>query len=58
MGGRLVCSTGDDDVGICNAMDDDCDDVVDNGAGCPCRLERYGGHVYLFCGAASWTTAR
>jgi hypothetical protein len=45
----LVCGSGDDDLERCNAQDDDCDGTVDDSAGCPCRLERSGGHVYLFC---------
>ena len=34
---------------VCNGIDDDCDSTVDSAAACPCNLERYGNHTYLFC---------
>jgi hypothetical protein len=33
---------------VCNARDDDCDDVIDE-AGCECDVRRNLGSVYLFC---------
>jgi hypothetical protein len=33
----------------CNGIDEDCDGVADDGGVCPCNVEDYGGHVYLFC---------
>jgi hypothetical protein len=43
----------------CNGVDDDCDGVADSSATCPCNINRYGGHVYLFCATVSdWWDAR
>ncbi|NOY94667.1 MAG: hypothetical protein GXP55_26110 [Deltaproteobacteria bacterium] len=42
---------------VCNAIDDDCDGMRDE-EGCPCDVLENGGHVYLFCAAANWTSAR
>ncbi len=56
----------DDDPGrfaanpeVCNGLDDDCDDLADVGAGCPCDLQVHEGHSYLLCEAAlGWFDAR
>jgi hypothetical protein len=43
----------------CNGIDDDCDDLADVGAGCPCPVQVQGGHSYLFCETElSWSAAR
>jgi hypothetical protein len=43
----------------CNGLDDDCDGTIDDGAGCPCEVETYGGHAYQLCPTArSWLAAR
>jgi len=43
----------------CNGLDDDCDGVIDDGAGCPCTLRHLGGKAYLFCtGRLSWPDAQ
>ncbi len=45
-------------VEVCNGLDDDCDTVIDNGAGCPCTLRHLRGHAYLFCTSrVSWSDA-
>jgi hypothetical protein len=57
------CDDGDADVNPaasedCNGIDDDCDGDADSDSVCPCDVERYGSHVYLFCdSASSWWTA-
>ena len=57
-GAELRCSdTSDDNLEVCNGLDDDCDGVIDEDAGCPCQRESYGDHSYLFCDAAAWTSA-
>ena len=33
----------------CDAFDDDCDGRVDEGGDCPCPVQRYDEHTYLFC---------
>jgi len=33
----------------CNGVDDDCDGTLDDAGDCPCNLESYDGHSYLFC---------
>ena len=58
------CDDSDQDVNpgaseACNGVDDDCDGVVDSSAACPCDVQRYLGHVYLFCEqVADWWDAR
>ena len=43
----------------CNARDDDCSGLIDDGAPCPCALEYDSGGVYMFCTVASdWFSAR
>lgn len=49
-----VCTSTDE---LCNAMDDDCDGVIDE-EGCPCEVATHGGSVYLLCSsAAPWLDA-
>ena len=48
------CDDGDGDVNpgaseVCNGIDDDCDGTADSSSVCPCDVERYNSHVYLFC---------
>jgi large repetitive protein len=44
---------------VCDTVDNDCDGSKDNDGLCPCDVDEYGGHVYMYCAtAASWTTAR
>jgi hypothetical protein len=58
------CDDDDDEInpGVleeCNGVDDDCDGAADSDLVCPCNLEEYGGHTYLFCDDVSnWTNAR
>ncbi len=55
--GELTCIDGvpicnDDEASrseVCDGVDNDCDGVVDNGAGCPCTIEHWAGHAYLAC---------
>lgn len=44
----------------CDAADNDCDSVVDEGAGvCPATVEAYDGHTYLFVATRTdWVTAQ
>ena len=43
----------------CNGIDDDCDGLLDDTSGCPCGVEQYDGHAYLFCETAlDWGDAR
>jgi len=49
-GGSVSCGdTTGDNAETCNAVDDDCDGVIDEGAGCPCTRVTRGGNSYLFC---------
>jgi hypothetical protein len=60
-GSALVCiESSDARVEVCNGVDDDCDGVIDEDAGCPCPQESYGGRSYLFCSepARNWRDAR
>jgi len=42
----------------CDGVDEDCDNVVDDGATCPCNLEHDGDHAYQFCTSKrKWTRA-
>jgi len=48
------CDDGEPDINpgvseTCNGIDDDCDGSLDSAAACPCNLESYGDHSYLFC---------
>jgi hypothetical protein len=58
------CDDGDLDVNpgeadICDTIDNDCDGSKDNDGLCPCDVNEYGGHVYMYCtSTATWTTAR
>lgn len=58
-GTGLRCSDlSTDDVEVCDGENDDCDMLIDEGAGCPCPVETFGGHGYLFCETgASWQDA-
>jgi hypothetical protein len=43
----------------CNGLDDDCDGSYDEGSVCPCYVETYDSHPYMFCtSVAPWTTAQ
>ncbi|MBN2497591.1 MAG: hypothetical protein JXR96_23560 [Deltaproteobacteria bacterium] len=44
----------------CNSLDDDCDGRLDEGQGtCPCVIEEWHGHTYMFCPEEiNWDTAR
>jgi len=64
--GTMVCDgTGlrcndltEDDVEICNGLDDDCDGEIDQGDVCPCTHDTFGDHSYLFCATgAGWQAA-
>jgi hypothetical protein len=47
------------EVESCNGVDDDCDGMIDDAAGCPCDVVTIGGRAYLFCGAPqAWSAAR
>jgi hypothetical protein len=44
---------------ICNAVDDDCDTVVDNTGACPCPTTTRGSRLYMTCGSlVAWGRAR
>ena len=42
---------------VCDTVDNDCDGSKDEDGLCPCDVEEYGGHVYMFCTSASTWTA-
>lgn len=43
---------------LCNALDDDCNDLVDDEADCPCTIEYYDASTYQYCTvAADWDEA-
>jgi large repetitive protein len=43
---------------VCDALDNDCNGTADDGGVCPCPVEEYDGHSYMFCSSgASWTSA-
>ena len=53
----LDVNPGESDV--CDTIDNDCDGSKDNDGLCPCDVDEYGGHAYMYCTtAASWTSAR
>jgi large repetitive protein len=59
------CDDDDDDIHPyapedCDAFDQDCDGVIDNGADdCPCTQRNYGANSYWFCNSTKkWTNAR
>ena len=45
---------------VCDTLDNNCDGSIDEGGVCPCDVEVYDGHVYLFCNATTedWDDAR
>ena len=58
------CDDGDSDINPaasedCNGLDDDCSGYADDGGVCPCSVETYDGHPYMFCEySESWTNAQ
>ncbi len=58
------CDDSDDDIWPgapedCDGLDQSCDDVVDDDADCPCDMDWYGDHAYMFCDSkAKWTSAQ
>ncbi|MAY79536.1 MAG: hypothetical protein CL930_02025 [Deltaproteobacteria bacterium] len=43
----------------CNGADDNCDGSVDEGEVCPCTVDYYDGHAYMFCNSRQrWSNAR
>ena len=38
---------------VCDAFDNDCNTLIDDGNVCVCPVEYYSGHAYMFCGLAS-----
>ncbi|AKT37218.1 uncharacterized protein CMC5_013490 [Chondromyces crocatus] len=47
-------------IELCNGIDDDCDEVVDEGAcsaGCTGTVNPANGHSYTFCSSANWANA-
>jgi hypothetical protein len=45
-------------VEICNGRTDDCDARIDEGAMCPCPVQHFGTHAYLYCPTdESWDEA-
>ena len=53
----VACATGQNNVEVCNAADDDCNGVIDEG--CPCTVKLYASHRYYFCGEwKTWAQAR
>ena len=56
------CDDGDIDINpgesdVCDTVDNDCDGSKDNDGLCPCDVEEYGGHAYMFCEVpVAWTT--
>jgi hypothetical protein len=44
---------------VCNGLDDDCDDAIDEGAGCPCPVAQVGDVPLLLCDQSlEWPAAR
>ncbi len=44
---------------VCDTLDNDCDGSKDNDGLCPCDVEEYGTHAYLFCATAqAWSDDR
>jgi hypothetical protein len=56
------CDDGDADINpgeidVCDTVDNDCDGSKDNGGDCPCDVEEYGSHVYMFCESSKSTSS-
>ncbi|MEM9192347.1 MAG: lectin-like protein [Myxococcota bacterium] len=58
------CNEGDISINpgameVCNGTDEDCDEIIDEGAGCACTDETFGGRRYRFCTELrDWRDAR
>jgi hypothetical protein len=58
------CNDDDDEIhpGVtddCNAVDDNCDGVIDDDGGCPCAMSYRDGHAYQFCTTGrNWPNSR
>ncbi len=58
------CDDGDEDVNpaatdVCDGVDNDCSDAVDDGGLCACNVEYYDDGTYLYCEtAAAWSSAQ
>ena len=58
------CDDADDTVNpgeadICDTLDNNCDGSKDEDGYCPCDVEEYGGHVYMYCASAgTWADDR
>ena len=53
------CECGPMGAERCNAIDDDCNGMIDDGptAGCPCNVTELGASVYLVCPPQPWIVA-
>ncbi len=46
-------------VEVCDTLDNNCDGSIDEGGVCPCEVEEYDAHAYMFCDAGDdWDAAR
>ncbi len=58
------CDDGDYDINpgaseVCNGLDDDCDGTADSTSACPCYVETYDNHPYMFCtSTTTWSSAQ
>jgi hypothetical protein len=48
-----------DALEACDGVDNDCSGLIDQGGVCPCPVEHYGDHAYMFCEAyeLTWSEA-